>query len=343
VSDAARSHRAPRFVAALIVTAGVVAALLVVLLGRGSDATGDRAAVAAPPSFGSSLPITAPSAAASGAAGRDAQLRDPATVTAVLDAATSAIQIIDSYDYRTLVRNRAAGDGVSTGAFRDRYDASLRGAIATSAVKERTVQQAVVQKVAVTSLSPDGSAAGVLAFGRLLITDSANPGSTTSPLASGVTLRKVGGAWRISDMVDLADRGTFTADPPGNAALLAAVTAGAREVVDLLSYDRASFTADVNRALDGLTGALRSQQAQRAQSLASTMAAQHMDYAGAVRSVGVESASGSSVLLLVCATGYELVDGTRAPQSGTERFEVGVTRTGGRWLVSEYLALPAGG
>ena len=65
------------------------------------------------------------------------------------------------------------------------------------------------------------------------------------------------------------------------------------------------------------------------------------DYAGEVRSVGVEGASGSSVLLLVCATGLLAPARQPAPKSGTERFEVGVEYVKGRWLVSEYLALPS--
>ncbi len=250
------------------------------------------------------------------------------------------IQTVDSYDFRRLAANRAAGDAVSTGRFRTRYDASLRG-LRTSAVKAHTVQQAVVQKLAVTSLS--GATAGVLAFGRLDITTTADPDGATSVLASGVTLQRAGSTWRISDMTDLAEQGTFVATPPGNTALVEAVTAGAREVVDLLSYARASFDADFDRALDGLTGPLRTQQEQRRAGVEQSMNQTQTDYAGQVRSVGVESASGTSVLLLVCATGYSAQASSAQPVSGTERFEVGVQFVGGRWLVNSYVALPSTG
>jgi hypothetical protein len=344
----ARSRRLSTLTAVAIVLVGIAAAVLVIVRDNGtstSHAAATSASVAAPPSFGASLPISSAEAAPSASvsvsvsvsahAGADAELSDPSGFAALLSAAQTAIEAVDSYDYRHLDKDRAAGDAVSTGAFRARYDASL-SALAKRAAKTRPVQQAVVQKIAVTSLS--GDRAGVLAFGRL------DTSTSTSPLASGVTFEKAGSTWVISDMIDLSDRGAFVAVPPGDLALQHAVTAGAQEVVDLLSYSRANFTADFNRALDGLTGALRVQQAQRRASLQQSMNSSQTDYAGQVRSVGVESASGSSVLLLVVATGYQVKAASGAqPLFGTERFEVGVEHVHGRWLVSEYLALPSAG
>ncbi len=322
----------------------LAAALLIALDRAHNDNAGPGSpSIAAAPSFGASLPISSPppstasGSTASPAHAGDAEFADAGATSALLSAATDAIQTVDSYDYRTLDKNRAAGDAVITGAFGSRYDAALR-ALSASARKAKTVQQAVVQKIAVTALS--GDTAGVLAFGRLDITNSANPGGTSQPLDAGITLKRVGTAWKISDTTDLVNQGTFVAAPPGNAALLAAVTAGAHEVVNLLSYARATFDADFARAIDGLTGPLRTQQQQRRADLEQTMNQTQTDYAGEVRSVGVESASGSSVLLLVCATGYSVRVGAGNPMSGTERFEVGVQYVNGRWLVSEYLALP---
>jgi hypothetical protein len=339
-----------RAVTGAIVAAGLVGAVLVVVLSRsGSTPTAagatTSAGIAAPPSFGASLPISASGAAApsgsaaSAAAPADAELTEPSSATAVLAAAQNAIATVDSYDFRHLDKNRAAGDAVSTGGFRTRYDSALR-ALAATAGRTKTVQQAVVQKIALTSLS--GDTAGVLVFGRIETTTASDPAGTTSDLASGVTLQRTGGAWRISDTSDLVDRGTFVATPPGNAALVDAVTAGAHEVVNLLSYSRANFTADFDRALAGLTKVLQAQQLSRRAGLFQAMNQSQSDYAGQVRAVGIESASGTSALLLVLATGY-LVSASQGaqPLSGTERFEVGVEFVHGRWLVSEYLALPS--
>ena len=43
--------------------------------------------------------------------------------------------------------------------------------------------------------------------------------------------------------------------------------------------------------------------------------------------------------MLVCATGSRLDNTGKALESGSLRYEVGVTYTGGRWLVSEYVPL----
>jgi hypothetical protein len=338
----ARTSRSATIVTIAILVVGVLAAALLIVLDSAhrKDAT-TSTSIEAAPSFGASLPISSPAAApasGSSAPAGNAAFADASAASALLTAATNAIQIVDSYDYRTLDKNETAADAVITGSFRARYDTAL-SELSAAARKAKTVQQAVVQKIAVTSLS--GDTAGVLAFGRLDVTNTANPSGTSVDLASGVTLQRVGTAWHISDTTDLSSQGTFVASPPGNAALLAAVTAGAREVVNLLSYARATFDADFARAIDGLTGPLRTQQVQQRAGLEQSMNQSQTDYAGVVRSVGVEGASGSSVLLLVCATGYSLQPGSAAPKSGTERFEVGVENVKGHWLVSEYLALPS--
>lgn len=321
---------------------GALAAVVLVLAVRhSSPAPGAGASIEAAPSFGASLPVTTPSAATGPAAGRaagDAEFADPTGVQAVLAAASTAVQTVDSYDYRHLDAARAAGDKVSTGAFRSGYDSALRK-LAGAAADAHTVQQAVVQKIAVTEFSDDD--AGVLVFGRLDVTTRADPAGASEVLASGVTLQRSDGTWLISAMTDLSEQGEFAATPPGNAALVAAVTAAGHEVVNLLSYRRADFAADFDRALAGLTGPLRAQQAQRRADLLRSMTRSQTDYAGLVRSIGVESASGPDVLLLVCATGYSVQAKGSRQQSGTERFEVGVRYVGGRWLVSEYLALPS--
>ena len=339
----ARSNRPALAVTVVIVLLGVAGAVLVLVRTRpespSAGAGEESASIAAPPTFGASLPISAPAPTTSPTAAAGAELTAPAAASAVLAAAQTAIETVDSYDYRRLDKDRVAGDAASTGGFRARYDASLH-ALARSARRTKTVQQAVVQKLALTSLS--AHAAGVLVFGRLETTTAADPAGATGDLAAGVTLQRVDGAWRISDTTDLIDDGEFVAAPPGNAALVQAITAGAREVVDLLSYSRADFTADFNRALAGLTRDLQTQQLSERDQLLHAMNQAQSDYAGQVRAIGVESASGTSVLLLVLATGYE-VSAVRSaqPLSGTERFEVGVEFVHGRWLVSEYLALPS--
>jgi hypothetical protein len=331
-------NRSALLVAALILAIGVAAMITIAVRrsdGGGSAGAAASPSIAAPPTFGASLPLTGPSRTSTSAG--NAAFSAPAAVTEVLAAAKTAVQAVDSYDDRRLAASQAAGDAHSTGDFRSRYDTSLTGALATAARANKTVQQATVEKTAVASLA--GAQATVLAFGRTDTVDATHPGGTVTTVTVGVTLQNVDGAWRISGMEDIGSSGTFPADPPGTAGLSAAVIAAAHEVVDLLSYTRNDFDADYARALDGLTTTLRtSQEAQRAP-LKASMTAQQIDFAGSIRSVGVESASGTSVLMLVCATGYRIDNTGKTVAAGGLRFEIGVTYTGHRWLVSEYLAL----
>jgi hypothetical protein len=333
----ARNNRAA-LIAALVVVAIGVAAVVVILVRRNSDTSSGAAAATAhgsiAPQPSASLPIASPTATG---ATNSAEFTDQSAVSGVLAAAKTAVQTVDSYDYRHLAAAKRAGEKVSTGAFLTRFDTSLLGSIKAAASKAKTVQQATVEKVGISSLS--GNQAAVVALGRLQITDTDHPGGHTTSLTLGVTLQSSGGTWRISDMTDLGSNATLQAIPPGTPGLTAGVTAGAREVVDLLSYTRNNFTADLGRALAGLTGTLRAAQQAQASTLKSAMLSGGFDYAGEVRAVGIETASGTSLLIIVCATGSRLDNTGTALESGSLRYEVGVTYTGRRWLVSEYVPL----
>ena len=221
----------------------------------------------------------------------------------MLAAAKTAVQTVDSYDYRHLAAAKLAGDKVSTGAFLSQVRHLVAGIDqGRGDARRRPCSRPPSRRSA--SLRCPATRPPSLALGRLQVTDTAHPGGHTTSLTLGVTLQNGGGTWRISDMTDLGSNGTLPATPPGTPGLTAAVTAGAREVVDLLSYTRNNFTADLDRALDGLTahaahsaGGTGERPASRACCpAASTMPAR-------CASVGVESASGTSLLMLVCATG----------------------------------------
>jgi hypothetical protein len=321
-------------VSAVILLVGVAGAVLVAVRGRsaGTAATGASPSLAAP-TFGASLPVSAPPAHGSSSS---AAFTDPATVATVLAQVKTAVQTVESFDYRHLDTSRAAGDKVSAGGFLSRYDTSLTGSAAASARASHTVQSATVEKVGICSLA--GARATALVVGRVQVTDDNDPAGNTVPVTLGVTLQN-SDAWRITDLGDLGTTATFPAAPPGDAGLGAAVLAAGHEVVDLLSYTRNNFRADLARALDGLTSTLAAGQRSGAAALHAAMVAGGYDYAGLVRSIGVESASESSVLLLVCATGYQVGNTGGSISSGPVRYEVGVQFTGGRWLVSEYQSL----
>jgi hypothetical protein len=157
----------------------------------------------------------------------------------------------------------------------------------------------------------------------------------------GVTLEDDNGSWLISAVNDFSTS-AGQAQPPGTASLYSAALAGAQEVVNLLSFRRADFTADFGRALAGLTGPLLAEQQSQKTQILATMTAAKADYLGEVRCIGIESASGDSVLMLVAASSYQVsATGVRSLET-LPKLEIGVTRIDGQWLVNQFQAVGSG-
>ena len=244
-------------------------------------------------------------------------------------------QTVDSYDYRAPRqgpggRRRREHRRVPC-ALRRRRCASLRA----SARKTKTVQQAVVQKIAVTALSGDTGRRARLRPPRRH--HRGRPGRDAARRSRPASrLQRVGAAWRISDMTDLGDQGTFAATPPGNAALLAAVdrrrARGRQPAVVRRDDLRRRLRPRARRAH---RSAARAAGGSCAAGLEQSMNRSQTDYAGEVRSVGVESASGivgAAARLRDRATRGPTTPAAAAPSPAPNAFEVGV----------EYVARDAG-
>jgi Mce-associated membrane protein len=127
-----------------------------------------------------------------------------------------------------------------------------------------------------------------------------------------------------------------------------ALTAGEQQAADsarqllvnLTTYTRANFDQDYQRALAGTTGQLRTDQQAAESSVRSELDQNKHDIKGVVTAVGVESASGSSVVLLVVQDGYLVDAAGKATPSSTNRLQVTVTRVGGSWLLSNLTNVP---
>lgn len=268
-----------------------------------------------------------------------AEFSDPAVVTAVLAAAKSGVEAVDSYDYRALNQAIAAGLAATTGQFQASYRSAMTGTVASTAPTTHTVQTATVEKAGISSVSADMARASALVFGRLQTTDAttgANPRVT--PITLGVTLDSVGGSWLISAVNDFSTT-TGESQPPGTRALYDAAVAGAGEVVNLLTFSRADYDSDFGRALAGLTGPLLAEQQGQKSSILAQLTAAHSDYVGEIRCIGIESASGDSVIMLVAATSYAVdAAGQRSVQT-LPKLEIGVTRINGVWLVNQFQAV----
>jgi hypothetical protein len=268
-----------------------------------------------------------------------AQFTDPDVVAAVMAAAKTGVQAVDTYDYRNLNSAIAAGLAATTGQFQTSYRSDMTDEVAATAPDAQTVQLCTVEKVGITAVSDDLSRASVLIFGRLQTTDTTT-GTTprVTQVTLGVTLDNVSGVWLISAVNDFSTA-VGQAQPPGSRALFDAAAAGAQEVVNLLSFTRANFGDDFGRALAGLTGPLLAeQQAQRESTLAG-MTGQQVDYVGEIRCIGIESVSDDAVLMLVAATSYSVNDAGVKSIEAFDKLEIGVTRINGHWLVNQLQAV----
>ena len=121
-----------------------------------------------------------------------------------------------------------------------------------------------------------------------------------------------------------------------NSTETAAVNAAAVEMANLLSFRRAQFTADFNRAVSGATGSLRSDVQKNKAITLSTMTKGKFDLVGKVTHKALEgpAASGKSngYVVLVTANGYR---STSLDQPVQQSLEVTVIRANGKWLASD--------
>jgi hypothetical protein len=117
---------------------------------------------------------------------------------------------------------------------------------------------------------------------------------------------------------------------------VSAVNAGAVEMVNLLSFRRAHFEADYQRALAGATGSLRSDVQRNKAATQSTMTKGKFDLVGKVTHKALEgpAAAGktNSYVVLVTVNGYR---STSMDQPVQQSLEVTVVRAKGKWLASD--------
>jgi hypothetical protein len=265
---------------------------------------------------------------------RGAALADPQLATAFLGAASSDIAAVTTYDYRSLDDALNAGLAVTTGQYRQAYEEALTGALRETALREHVVHTFQLLDIGIGAIDPAGTQAKVLVFGRQEVTDDATGGQPQdSPVTLCATIRRDGNLFRISQLVEGASAGL----PPGGPDLPVAAEAGRSEVVNLLSYRRADFDADLQRALSGATGPLLLQIEHNATGTRAAMRAGNYDLRGTVTAIAVLHAQADSVTLLVAATSTRVADGASEPVVTYPRYEVTVVRTADGWASSRIV------
>lgn len=269
--------------------------------------------------------------ATSNTSARGANFADPELVSAFLGGAASDIAAVTTYDYRTLPDALNAGLAVTTGAYRAAYRAALTGDVGRTAIAQHAVHTFEMLNIGIGEMNAAGTRAKVLVFGRQSVTDDLTNGQTqTSPVTLCATIRRDGDLFRISDLVEGANAGL----PPGGPDLRVAAEAGRSEVANLLSYRRADFDVDLQRAVAGATSPLSEEIQNNAADTRAAMTTGQYDLTGTVTAIAVVSASANAVTLLVTADATRIPDGSAEPVITHPRYVVAVIRTPLGWATS---------
>jgi hypothetical protein len=280
-------------------------------------------------------PPTAPTVSANGAA-----LANPALVSAFLGAANTDIAAVTTYDYRSMDEALQAGLAVTTGQYREAFRTAMTGDLSRTATAEHVIHTFEVLALGIGQMSPRGTWAKLLVFGRQRIADDATgPDAAISPITLCATVRRFGNRYLISNLVEGASAGL----PPGGPDLPAAAEAARSEVTNLLSYRRVDFASDVRRALDAATSPLREQIAQGAAATKAAIRKGKYDSTGAVTAIAVVRADADTVGLMVQADESRAVDGSASPTVVPQRYEVTVTRTTQGWAASRVSSVDGAG
>ncbi len=119
-----------------------------------------------------------------------------------------------------------------------------------------------------------------------------------------------------------------------------AMDAARQFVVNVFSYNKASFDSDFQRALSGATGDLTTQVTNTKAALQASLTGGTLTSTKAdVKSAGVEQTSTAGIQILVVAETYSVDSSNKSTDTGQQRMEVTMVKKGGKWLASALTAI----
>ncbi len=300
----------------------VVAVVAVVLIVRHTSSGGGS-------SGGSGVPVDQSVAA----------LTDQAAANAFVAGANSDVAAVTSYDYRSLNSALYAGSAVATGDFLRSFRAALTGPLGAQARRLHRVQSFDEAVAGVGRMTSDGKTADVLVFGTQTVTDDNTRQKPRSiPVTLVVSVRRDGDRYLISKLSSGGNPGL----PPGTRALDQAAEAGRETVADVLTLRHDHVAADIATLLNGVVDPLRSKLSAQTAKTRGAIQSGRYDLTGTVTSLAVEQASGSTVVLLVAATGVRTDPGQKPRVVTDGRYEETVVQVGSRWLTTSLNAVQVG-
>ena len=120
----------------------------------------------------------------------------------------------------------------------------------------------------------------------------------------------------------------------------AAVVAADTEATNLLTYSRKTFQADMQRALDGATGGVRSDLKSKESQLLTALNKTKLDARGDVLTSAYAGTDGKKILVLVTLDDYRVDATGKAASSKTiQRFELSMVNQKGHWLAANLTSV----
>ena len=121
----------------------------------------------------------------------------------------------------------------------------------------------------------------------------------------------------------------------------AATDAARAEVTNILQIDPKTIDADVQRIIDGSTGAFKNDFTSRKDVFSSVVKEQNVTSTSEIRAAGVESSTDTQASVLVAATSTVTNSAsTGQPEARDYRIRVQVQKEAGRWLAAQIDFVP---
>lgn len=243
-------------------------------------------------------------------------------------AAATAIEVVLSYDHRTLAADEDAAAALMTPAYAEAFRASFSG-VRSEATKVRGASRAVALDSAVVSATPD--AVRVLVFVDRT-TRSGEVERSVARLAPVITLERWGAAWAVSDIAT----GTTAGEAEPSALEASAIAHATRTARAYLTLSWETIQQDLVRVQDLIAGELAGQYADGADALVEAVRARRTLQQPRILAVGLSSARPHRAVALVSAVVITTHQATGSePTQEGRRLRLELARDGSGWRATQ--------
>lgn len=112
----------------------------------------------------------------------------------------------------------------------------------------------------------------------------------------------------------------------------AALNAARVEAVNVSSYRRSDFEADVNRALAGATGDLKADLQARSGDMKTQLDTEKIDISGQIVASALQESADGKVAVMLVLNGTARNDAGQSANTGVQRITLTMTKVSGKWL-----------